>query len=365
MTDSEHQIIMEPHALIYCEKEFGKLDGKVANGLVRHSEKFEIVGVIDSTKDPMDAGEFLDGVKNGIPIFNSIYEAIANLKQVPKFFIYGIAPLSPIVSNEDREVIYSAMKMGMDIINGLPEFFSDDSQFARKAKEFGVKIYDVRKPLKRKGMHFFSGKIKTVKVPVVVVLGTDCAIGKRTTAVELVKSFRAAGIRAVFIATGQTGLLQGAKYGFAIDMLSSGFASGAVEHAIVSAYEEEKPDIIIVEGQGALSHPSFTSSASIIRGAKPHAIILQHAPKRKTRCDFPDYRMPTIASEIEMLEVFSKSKVMAITLNHEGMTDKELDAHIAQYEDEYGVPVTDVLAKGCDKLVALLSSVYSIPITFE
>ena len=129
---------MEAEALIYCENEFGKLDGKVANGLVRHSEKFEIVGVIDSTKDAMDAGEYLDGVKNGVPIFKSIYEAIANLQQVPKYFIYGMAPLTPLVSDEDREVIYSAMKMGMDIINGLPEFFSDDLQFAQKAKGLGI-----------------------------------------------------------------------------------------------------------------------------------------------------------------------------------------------------------------------------------
>lgn len=356
---------MESEALIYCENEFGKLDGKVANGLVRHSEKFEIVGVIDSTKDAMDAGEYLDGVKNGVPIFKSIYEAIANLQQVPKYFIYGMAPLTPLVGDEDREVIYSAMKMGMDIINGLPEFFSDDPQFARKAKEFGVKIYDVRKPLKRKHMHSFSGKIKTVKAPVVAVLGTDCAIGKRTTAIELVKSLRAEGIRVVFIATGQTGLLQGAKYGFAVDVLSSGFASGAVEHAIVTAYEEEKPDIIIVEGQGALGHPGLTSTSAIIRGALPDAIILQHAPKRKIRCDFPDYRMPTIASEIELLEVFSKSKVVAITLNHEGMTDKEIDTHIALYEEEHGIPVTDVLARGCDKLIALLSSLHPLPLSLK
>ncbi len=356
---------MESEALIYCENEFGKLDGKVANGLVRHSEKFKIVGVIDSTKNVMDAGEHLDGVKNGIPIFHSIYEAIANLSQVPKYFIYGIAPLTPVIGNEDREVILSAMKMGMNIVNGLPEFFSDDPELAQSAAEFGVKIYDIRKPLKRKHLHSFTGKIKTVKAPVVAVLGTDCAVGKRTTAVELVKALRAEGIRVVFIATGQTGLLQGAKYGFAVDMLSSGFASGAVEHAIVTAYEEEKPDIIIVEGQGALGHPAFTSSSAIIRGAMPNAIILQHPPKRKTRCDFPDYQMPTIVSEIELLEVFSKSKVVAITLNHEGMTDKELDSHIVQYEEKHRIPVTDVLTQGCDKLVAQLSRLYLLPLSLK
>ncbi len=356
---------MESEAIVYSENEFGKLDGKVANGLVRRSEKFKIVGVIDSTKAGLDAGEYLDGLKNDIPIFKNIYEAIANLSQVPKYFIYGIAPLTPNIGPEEREVIFTAMKLGMNIVNGLPEFLSDDLEFVKKAGEFGIKIYDVRKPLKTKDLHAFSGKIRNIKTPVVAIMGTDCAVGKRTTAVELVEALKKEGMKVVFIATGQTGLLQGAKYGFAIDMLSSGYASGAVEHAIVTADENEHPDIIIVEGQGALSHPAFTSSPAIIKGAMPNAIILQHPPKRKMRCDFPDFDMPTLASEIELIELYSKSKVVAITLNHEGMTDAEIDEEILQYEAKFNVPVTDVLKKGCDKLVAQLSSLFPLPLSIK
>ncbi len=356
---------MESEALVYSENEFGKLDGKVANGLIRHSEKFKIVGVIDSTKAGLDAGKYLDGVKNGIPVFQNIYAAIANLRRAPEYFIYGIAPLTPTIGEEDREVLFTAMKMGMHLVNGLPEFLSDDPEFAKIAKEFGVKIYDVRKPPARKNLHSFSGKIRQVKTPVIAVLGTDCAVGKRTTAVKLVDALRAEGMKVEFIATGQTGLLQGAKYGFAIDVLSSGFATGAVENAIFSAYEQEDPDIIIVEGQGALSHPAFTSSSAIIRGAMPDAIILQHPPKRKTRCDFPDFKMPTIASEIELLELFSKSKVIAITLNHEDMTDAELDLEILQCEENHKIPVTDVLKQGCDKLVAELLLLFPRPLSVK
>jgi uncharacterized NAD-dependent epimerase/dehydratase family protein len=190
------------------------------------------------------------------------------------------------------------------------------------------------------------------------VLGTDCAVGKRTTAVNLVEALKQEGLNVAFIATGQTGLLQGSKYGIAVDVLSSGFATGEVENAIINAYEKESPDIIVVEGQGALSHPAFTSSSAIVRGAMPDAIILQHPPRRINHCDYPGIPMPTLESEIELIEAFSKSKVIAITLNHEDMTDDEVKNTIVEYEYEYELPTTDVLKNGCDKLVNTLFEVF-------
>ena len=130
-----------------------------------------------------------------------------------------------------------------------------------------VKMVDVRKPPSRINQHNFSGKIKEVSTPVIAVLGTDCAVGKRTTAILLVKALRNIGLKAVFITTGQTGILQGSKYGVAVDVLTSGYASGEVEDAIYRAFVIEKPDIIIVEGQGALSHPAYTSTAAILKGS--------------------------------------------------------------------------------------------------
>ncbi len=345
-------------ALVYSENEFGKLDGKVANGLARHSEKYKILGLIDSTKAGLDAGEYLDGIKNGIPVFESIDKAIENLGLVPDYFIYGIAPLASFLDKKQREIIFSAMEKGMNIINGLPEFFAEDKEFMQKANEYAVNIFDIRKAPPRKELHNFSGRINDVKTPVITVLGTDCAVGKRTTAVNLVKSLKKEGLNVSFIATGQTGLLQGAKYGIAVDVLTSGFATGEVENAIVCANENDKPDIIIVEGQGALSHPAFTSSSAIIRGAMPNAIIIQHPPKRKNRCDYPKILMPTLESEINLLEIFSKSKVIAITINHEDMTNLEVDKAILEYEYNFELPSTDVLWHGCDKLVKKLFEVF-------
>jgi len=345
-------------ALVYSENEFGKIDGKVANGLVRHSDRYDIVGIVDSATAGQDAGELLDGVANGIPIFESTADAIGKLSHVPEYFVYGIAPLAPFLDQEQRQTIFDAMKLGMNIVNGLPEFLTDDPEFMQMAREYRVRIADFRKPPPRAGLHIFSGRIYAVKTPVITVFGTDCAVGKRTTAVKLVEALRREGLNAVFIATGQTGLLQGSKYGVAVDVLSSGFAAGEVENAIANADEQEHPDIIVVEGQGALSHPAFTSSSSIIKGATPDAIIIQHPPKRSAHCDFPDIPMPTLASEIELIEVVSRSKVIAITISHEDMSDAEVDRTITDYERRYGLPTTDVLKHGCHKLVAKLLDVF-------
>ena len=345
---------MREKALVFCENEFGKIDGKVTNGLVRYSGRYEIVGVIDSTKAGLDAGEHLDGIKKGIPIFRNIDDAIENLNYIPEYFIYGIAPLASFLDREQRKLIVAAMRKGMNIINPLPEFFTEDDEFMQKASEYDVKIYDFRKSPQRKDLHIFSGQIFNVKTPVVVVTGTDCAVGKRTTARILVEELNKKSVNAVFVTTGQTGLLQGAKYGMALDVLSSGFATGEVEKGVVDASEIEHPDIIIVAGQCALSHPAFTSSSAIIRGAMPNALIIQHPPKRKNRCDYPAIPMPTLKSEIELNEVFARSKVIAITINHDDMTDDELENIIAEYEDSYKLPTTDVLKYGCDKLIKSL-----------
>jgi uncharacterized NAD-dependent epimerase/dehydratase family protein len=262
--------------------------------------------VADSTKAGMDAGEYLDGVRNGIPVFRDIEDAIDKLAFVPKYFIYGIAPLASYITRRQRETVLAAMEKGMDIVNGLPEFFSEDDEFVEKASAHVACRSTISGNRHREGTYTCSpGPSFRSQTPIITVFGTDCAVGKRTSAVLLVETLRRQGLKTAFVATGQTGLLQGAKYGVAVDVLSSGFQTGEVEREIVKADEAEHPDIIVVEGQGALSHPAFTSSTAIIRGARPKAIILQHPPKRKDRCDFPGIPMPTLESEIALAEIIS------------------------------------------------------------
>ncbi|VEP11664.1 conserved hypothetical protein [Hyella patelloides LEGE 07179] len=350
--------IVEKTALVYCENQFGLMDGKTAAGLVRHSETYNIVGVIDSSLAGKDAGEQLDNQKNHIPIFANLQSALDNLPDIPDCYIYGKAPLDATISVAERALILEAMAKGMDIINGLHEFFSDDAEFSQMARRWGVKIQDIRKPPKLKDLHVFTGQIAKVNVPVIAILGTDCACGKMTTAVQLNKALNNLGIKSVLVATGQTAIMQGAAYGVSIDALVSQFVIGEIENAVVRAFERESPDIILVEGQSSVSHPAFMSSVGILKGCMPDGIILQHPPGRKFRCDFPHLSMPTIVSEIRLIEAISQSQVIAIALSHENLTKTEVQKTIKSYEDRLLLPTTDVLTYGCAKLIRALYNLF-------
>ena len=348
--------IMNKTALVYCEDQFGLVDGKTATGLVRHSETYTVVGVIDSSLAGKDAGEELGGEKKGIPIFANLKDALRQLPDIPDCYIYGKAPLEASISVEERNLILEAMGNGMDIINGLHQFFSDDQEFVRVAARNAVQIKDIRKPPQLKDLHVFTGKRSEVSAPVVAILGTDCASGKRTTAVELNNALNRLGINSVLIATGQSGLMQGAIYGVAIDALVSQFVVGEIEHAVFQAFTNENPDIILVEGQSAVSHPAFMGSMGILKGSKPDGVILQHPPARKSRCDFPNLKMPTVESEIQLIETISQAKVMAIALNHEDLSENDIQGFIANYEEKLRLATTDVLRHGCQKLIQALSN---------
>ncbi len=347
--------IVKKTALVYCEQEFGSVDGKTAAGLVRHSEIYTLVGVIDSSLAGEDAGEALGDKKNNIPIFATLNEALNSLSEVPDCYIYGKAPLDTDISVEERLLILEAMQKGMDVINGLHQFFSEDEEFSRMAIKCNIQIKDIRKPPKLKDSNVFTGRISKVDVPVIAMLGTDCACGKMTTAVELNKALNKLGLKSIMIATGQTSLMQGAKYGASMDALVSQFAIGELENAVVQAFEHEHPDVILVEGQSAVSHPAFMSSIGILKGSVPDGIILQHPPARKFRCDFPNLAMPTAESEIQLIEAISQSQVIAIALNHEDLTNEEILKIIKDYEDRFCLPTTDVLTHGCQKLIQALS----------
>ena len=348
--------IMKETALVYCENQFGLVDGKTATGLVRHSEIYNIVGVIDSSLAGKDAGEELGEERSGIPIFINLDDALSKLSKVPDCYIYGKAPIDAYISTEERNLVLEAMENGMDIINGLHQFFSEDREFVQMAARNDIQIKDIRKPPKIKDLHVFTGQISKVNVPVIAVLGTDCACGKRTIAVELNYALNNLGIKSVLIATGQSGLMQGAMYGVSMDALVSQFVIGEIENSVIQAFENENPDIILVEGQSALSHPAFMSSLGILKGSMPDGIILQHPPARTFRCDFPDLEMPIVESEIKLIETISQAKVMAIALSHEDLSDEEMMKIIKRYEMKFQLPTTDVLNHGCHKLVQTLSN---------
>lgn len=344
-------------AIIYCEGLFGRPDGKTTNGLVRYSERYEILSVIDSSQAGADAGAILDGVANGIPVLANLSEAIGHAGQVPDYLICGLAPASGMLSQAQRAVLLDGIARGMHIVNGLHEFLNDDAEFVAASLLSGVTIIDIRRPKEKKDLRVFSGRIFDVTCPRIAVLGTDGSIGKRTTATLLVQALTARGIKAVMVGTGQTALIQGGKYGVALDAVVPQFCSGEMEAQVVAAFESEDPDVIVIEGQAALSHPAYLTSAYILRGSRPAGVIVQHAPKRAFLDDFPTMPMPSLASEIALIETFADTQVIGITINHEHMAPDEIGTTIDELELEFGLPATDPLTRPLDALadIVLLS----------
>jgi uncharacterized NAD-dependent epimerase/dehydratase family protein len=344
-------------AIVYCEGQFGALDGKTANGLVRHSEKYQIISVIDSQKTGLDAGKVLDNLPNGIPICESLAIAIQKFGTTPAYFIFGLAPASGMLSAKERSVVLEAVRRGINIVSGLHEFLNDDTEIYAASVANNVRLFDIRKPPAKKDLRVFSGQIKKVTCPRIAILGTDCAIGKRTTATILNRLLNDCGLKSVMIGTGQTGLMQGARYGIALDAIPSQFCCGELEATVIEAFEMESPDVIIVEGQGALSHPAYSTSSFILRGSCPDAVILQHAPGRFARCDFPDMVMPTPHREINLIQTFSNTKVIGVTINHENLCETEADEFASRYEREFGIPSTDPITKP-ERLLKMVFSAF-------
>ena len=151
-----------PTAVVYCEGNFGDLDGKTANGLVRHSERFEIVSVIDSRFAGRDAGELLGDGHNGIPVVADLADAVARNGATPDVMVFGIAPASGMLSDEERTVLLGAMEQGMGIVNGLHDFLNDDIEFAAASAAYGVSIEDVRRPPAKRDLRMFRNLIDDV-----------------------------------------------------------------------------------------------------------------------------------------------------------------------------------------------------------
>ncbi|MEZ5350802.1 MAG: DUF1611 domain-containing protein [Microthrixaceae bacterium] len=238
-------------------------DGERPRSFIGH---YQIVSVIDSTAVGRDAGSVLGGDPCGIPVVGGLMESIRMSERLPDYLIFGVAPSSGLLSPVERQVMLDAMSHGMSIVNGLHEFMNDDGEFVAAAAAYGVTMIDVRRPPAKTDLHMFTGRIAEVSCPRIAVLGTDSAIGKRTTATILTRELRARGLNAVMIGTGQTGLIQGARYGIALDAIPCQFCSGEMEATVVEAFEQESPDVIVIE-VGALSHPAYLSSTFILRGA--------------------------------------------------------------------------------------------------
>jgi uncharacterized NAD-dependent epimerase/dehydratase family protein len=191
---------------------------------------------------------------------------------------------------------------------------------------------------------------------VVAVMGTDCALGKRTTTRLLIKACEKAGLNAQMIYTGQTGWLQGGKYGFIFDSTLNDFVSGELEHAILSCASETNPDIIFIEGQSALRNPSGPCGAEFLLSGKAKHVILVHSPKREF-FDMEEHfgKIPTLESEIELIKLYG-AQVMALALNTEQCSEEEYLSFQQTYQKQLGIPVLLPIQQGCNAVVDSLKS---------
>ena len=349
----------EGNAIVYCEGSFNTTNGKTAHGLVRRTARYQVLAVIDSRYQGQDAGEILDGSPKNIPILGNLemaYQAAQNSGISPTHVVVGLAPDGGRLSDSAREDLKRAIRMGLNIDCGLHDFLSEDPEMVKLANQYGITLRDIRKTPSRKELHFFSGKIEQVSCLKIALLGTDSAIGKRTTAWILVDSLRASGISAELIGTGQTAWLQGAKYSLIMDSLINDFVAGEIEHAVWSAWKNENPQVVVIEGQGSLMNPAYPGGFEILAAGRPDLVILQHAPARKEYDGFPGYPLHPLDQQIKVVELLSGKPVIAITVNHENLNSEQVAEVCQEIEVQTGLICCDPLLQGVSKIVAQLKT---------
>ena len=333
-------------AVVYCEREYLTANGKTAHGLVRHTDRYQVVGVVDSTAPSGDAGAILDGKNRGIPIFASLEEACS--KTAPKTFIVGAVSEGGVLPEGYDQAVAWALSRGLDVVSGLHYFLSDNAKFAGMAAKNGCSITDVRKMF-RDYKRFYTGEVSKVGSMRVASLGTDSAIGKRTTSVLLVQELRRRGRKADMIFTGQTGWMQGWPHGVVLDAMINDFVSGGIEGAILDSWKDEQPDVIIIEGQGSLVHPFFPGGFEIMAAGQIHGFILQDAPGRPHLDGFPGFPMPDPGRVIKIAKLLSQCPLIGIGLNHEGLSQEEVKKAKMKLEKRFKVPVEDPVVDGVTK----------------
>ena len=325
-----HDVLLETH-------------GKTARGVYYYSPH-KIVAIVDRAHGGMDASQLLGGrsVK--------IYHSLGEIKEDYDALLIGSSPIGGKMPEEWRDEIKLALSQGKNVISGLHDFLSEDEEFRKIAERSGAKIWDVRKPPRK--MHVADGSGRFANT--VLVAGTDCAVGKMITAIQLTRDARKRGINAGFIATGQTGIMIGADAGVVIDRVPGDFMAGVMEEMVKEV--AKKRDVIFVEGQGSLSHPAYSGvTLAILHGSYPKKIIIAHDPKRVHHFGYPDFKIPPLKWHIEMHEKLSSSvsggKVVGIAIDGERMSDEEIEKYKDFVENEYDLPAEDVFHNGAERLL--------------
>jgi D-glutamate N-acetyltransferase len=340
--------------VILAEGNFGFHHGKTAMGVIRFGTD-RVQAVIDSTQAGRNVREWLgDSGHYDIPIVASLNEALGFLPRANGLLI-GIAPTGGRLPDDWRAVILAAIRSGLDIHSGLHTLLGDDPEFADAARSSGVRIIDYRRAPDR--LETAVGRRHAAGKRVILTVGTDCAIGKMSVALELRRAATAAGRDAAFVATGQTGMMiEG--WGVAVDRVIADFVQGTCEWLVAEG--ERRGDWVIVEGQGSLDHPAYSSvTLGLIHGMTPHAMVMVHKPGMADH-DFdhgPDVHYPIaplppfIALHEQVAALVAPSTVVAVALNTSLIPDEEEARRIvAATAAETGLPCDDPVRFGGEGL---------------
>jgi uncharacterized NAD-dependent epimerase/dehydratase family protein len=313
--------------------------GKTARGVIRYGPH-QTVAILDSER----AGQEYEG----IPIVATVGDA---LPYGPTTALVGVAVAGGRLGPEWREIIRSAIENGLDVEAGMHEFLADDPEFAELARRHGVELRDVRRP--PPDLSVPTGENLTHGASVVLTVGSDCAIGKKTMAIELHREAERRGIRSVFVPTGQTGIMiEG--WGIAVDAVVSDFLAGAAERLVLEG--ARRGDLLWVEGQGALLHPQFSGvTLGLMHGSAPHAFVLCHAAGARAIEGCPGHEIPSLGELVDLHERVAlparPAKVAAIALNTRALDERAARAAIEAAEDETGLVVDDPVRLGSGRLV--------------
>jgi uncharacterized NAD-dependent epimerase/dehydratase family protein len=349
--------------VILAEGQFAPHSAKTAYGVIRYGRD-DVVAVLDSSRAGQNVATYLPG--RDIPIVATLDDALALLKD-PDALLIGIAPTGGRLPESWRSTILAAIDAGLDVLSGLHMFVGDDPEFAAAAAARGTRIVDYRRPPDR--METAVGRRHGPGKRVILTVGTDCAIGKMSVALELRKSALAIGDRASFVPTGQTGMMIDG-WGVAVDRVISDFAQGTIEWLVEQG--EALGDWVLVEGQGSLDHPAYSSvTLALIHGATPQAMIMVHKPglaehdfDHLPEASFPIAALPAFIDLHERVAgLIAPSKVVGVALNTSlYKDDAEARRIIEAIETETGLPADDPVRFGADRLWrAIHDAVNSLP----
>ena len=320
-------------------------DAKTAHGVIAYGND-ETVAVIDPDCAGRTVSEGLPHLQNDAPIVSTVAEAI---QFRPTSLLIGTAPQGGALPASWRAEVRQALESGLELVNGLHDMLGDDAEFRDVARAGGTTIWDVRKPPQ---VPLFSGAAYGVTAPTLLMVGNYCAVGKMTVALELVRAANAAGKRAEFVPTGQTGIMI-AGWGISIDRVISDFAPGAAEALVLQA-AKSNPDLIVVEGQGGINHPAYGPvTMSLMFGSAPDALILVCDPLLKTVSGFSTpalgYR-ELIRIHEALLATVKPARVVGIALNTRTLSEDDARREIERAKKEAQLPADDVVRFGPDAL---------------